>query len=78
MTGPGTARQREQIGALRHAARRAALHGAGADFGHADMGEDRTEGVDFFLVDVAVRLDRDIAAGQAGAAGGDDDIDISG
>ena len=40
------------------------------------MGEDRAEGLDFLLVHVAMRLDRHVAAGQSGAARGQDHVEL--
>ncbi len=62
---------------MRHARGRAALDRAGADLGHADMGEHGAEGVDFLFIDVAMGLDCHVAARQAGAPGRDDGVDAA-
>src|SRR6056297_3070956 len=61
LAGTGAAGQGKEIGAARDAASGAALDRRGADLLHRDHGKDRAESVDLFLVDIAMRLDRDIA-----------------
>jgi len=73
--GRGAARQGKEIGPPRHPPARAALHRRGADLGHRDHRKDRAEDVDFLFIDIAVRLDRHVAARQPRAPRGDDDVD---
>src|SRR5262249_1774623 len=73
--GAGRARQREEIGAAGDAAGRPALDRRGADLLVAQHPEDLAEARDLLLVDLVERLGRDVAAGDAGAAGRDDDVD---
>ncbi len=74
--GRGRARQREQIGAVGHAAGGAGLHGRGADLLKTPHAEQFSEAQNLFLIDRGEGLGRDVAAGEAGAAGGDDDFDL--
>src|SRR5690606_4995480 len=74
LAGAGTARQGKEIGPARDPARGPALHRRGADLLHRDDREDRREGLDLLLVDLAVVLDRDVAPGQLRAAGREDHV----
>src|SRR5579883_2705483 len=75
LAGAGRAGQREDVGAVGDARGGAALHGRGADLLEADPAERLAEPVDTFLVQPLHRLGRDVAAGDAGAAGRDHDLD---
>ena len=77
LAGAGAAGQRKEIGAARHATGGAALHRAGADLLHRHDGEDRPEGLDLLLVDIAMRLDGHVAPGEPGAAGRQDHVDLA-
>src|SRR5690554_746126 len=67
--GAGAARQGKKDRALRNATGGPALHRARADAFHRDDGEKRRKGLDLLFIDIAMCLDRDIAAGDPGAAG---------
>src|SRR5262249_40438178 len=69
-------RQGEQIGAARDTGRRAALDRRGADFLIALPAEQLAEAGDLLLVKPLESLRRHVAAGDAGAARRDDDIDL--
>jgi hypothetical protein len=66
--GARAAGKRKQVSAQSNPARGAALNSARADFIHAHDGENRPECLDLFLINIAVRLDRDIAPGKPCAA----------
>src|SRR5438094_2641542 len=74
--GAGRSRQGEQIGAAGDPGRRAALDRRGADLLVALPAEELAKAGDLLLVDTVERFRRHIAAGNAGAAGRDDDIDL--
>src|ERR1700722_9530399 len=76
LAGAGRTGQREDIGRVGDACGGAALHRRGADFLEADPSEGLAEAVDLFLEQEFQRLGRDVAAGHAGAAGGDYDVDL--
>src|SRR5476651_264692 len=76
LAGAGGARQREDIGRVGNACRRTALHRRGADLLEADPAESLAEAVDLFFEQEFQRLGRDVAAGHAGAAGGDHYVDL--
>jgi len=76
LAGPRRARQSEQIGAAGDARGGARLDRRGLDLLEAEHAEQLAEAGDFLLVDRVKRLGRDVAPGQPGAAGGDDDIDV--
>src|SRR6185295_2121553 len=76
LAGAGRAGQREDIGAVGDARGGAALHGRGADLLEADPAEGLAEALDLLLVQALHRLGRDVAAGDAGAAGRDHDLDL--
>ena len=71
----GAARQREQIGAAGNAAERARLHRGGADLLVAQHAEQLAEALDPLFQHALERLRRHVAAGDAGAAGGDHHVD---
>ena len=54
----------------------ARLHGRGADNIVAQLAEQLAEAGDLFFIDLGEGLRRDVAPREAGAAGGDDDVDI--
>ena len=70
------ARQREQVGAAGDPAEGARLHGRGADLLLAQHAEQLAEAFDALLQHALERLRRDVAAGDAGAAGGDHHVDL--
>src|SRR3989475_5273998 len=70
--GAGRARQAEDVGAAGNASGRARLDRRGADLGLADQQEHRGEALHALLEQRLDRLPRHVAAGEAGAAGGDD------
>src|SRR5215469_6135568 len=73
--GAGRAGQREEIGAAGDAARGPALHGGGADLLKAQPPEKLAEAVDLLLEQGLESLGRNVATGDAGAAGGDYHLD---
>src|SRR3984893_10732486 len=73
LAGAGRARQAEDIGRAGDAGRGARLDGRGADLREAHHQEQRREAVHLLVEQWLDRLRRDVAAGEAGAAGGDDD-----
>ncbi len=72
----GRARQHKDIGAGQYARIGAGLNRRRADLLEADPAEQFAEPVDPFLRDIAERLGRDIAAGDAGSAGRDNHLDL--
>src|SRR6476620_9737820 len=74
LAGAGRARQAEDIGRTGDAGGGAALDRRGADLGVAQHMKCDGKPVHAFLEQRLYRLRRDVAAGEAGAAGGDDDI----
>src|SRR5713101_3676601 len=73
--GRGRAGQRKEIGAAGDPGGGAALDRRGADLVVALPAEDLAEPGDLLFVDAVKGFRRHVAAGDAGAAGGDDDID---
>ena len=73
--GAGRARQAEDIGRAGDARGRAGLDRRGADLGVAHHQEQGREAVHALLEQRLDRLRRHVAAGEAGAAGGDDHVD---
>src|SRR6478736_4834989 len=76
LAGAGRAGQREDIGRVGDARGGAALHRRGADLLEADPAEGFAEAVDLLLEQAFHRLGRHVAAGDAGAAGADHDLDV--
>ncbi len=74
--GAGRAGQREEIGAAGDPGGGAALDRRGADLLVAQPAEQLAEAGDLLLVDAVERLRGDVAAGDAGAAGRDHDVDL--
>src|SRR3546814_8189895 len=68
--------EREDIGAARDHGAGARLDRRGADTLVAEPAKQLPEAGDVLAVEAAQRLGRHVAAGEAGAAGGDDDIDL--
>src|SRR5690606_303661 len=68
LAGAGRAGQREEIGTLRHARRRARLDGRGADLLEAHAVEKGREAVDLLVIDGLEGFRRHVPAGEAGAA----------
>src|SRR5205807_9704680 len=73
--GARRAGQGEEIGAAGDAAGRPALDRRGADLLIAQHAEDLAEAGDLLVVDGVEGLRRDVAPGDAGAAGGDHHVD---
>src|SRR5271165_5235773 len=74
--GAGRTRQREQVSAAGDAGGGAALDRRGADLVVALPTEQLAEPGDLLLVDAVKGLRRHVAAGDAGAAGRNHDIDL--
>src|SRR5262249_21763370 len=74
--GAGRSRQGEQIGAAGDPRGRAALDRRGADLLVALPAEQLAEAGDLLLVHIVEGLRRHVAAGDAGAASRNDDIDL--
>src|SRR5580704_11152061 len=74
--GARGAGQSEQIGAAGDSRGRAALDRRGPDLVVAEPAEELAETGDLLLVDAVKSLRRDVAPGDAGAAGRDHDIDV--
>ena len=75
LAGAGRARQAEHISRVGDAGGSARLYRRGADLLLTHQQEQRREAVHALLEQRLDRLRRHVAAGKAGAAGGDDDID---
>ena len=68
--------QREYISASRNHGAGAGLHSRGADLGDAQIAEQFAEAGNILVLDRIQRFRCNVAPGQAGPAGGDDDIDL--
>src|SRR3984893_8648091 len=75
LAATGRAGQREDVRSVGDAGDGARLHGRGADLLEADPAEDLAEALYALLEQPLQRLGRDVAAGAAGAAGGDHRLD---
>src|SRR3546814_19719191 len=73
----GRAGQREDIGPARNDGTGARLDRRGADRPIAEPAEQLAEARNILAVEAAQRLGRHVAAGEAGAAGGDARVDLS-
>src|SRR5688572_25599810 len=76
LAGAWRSRQREQIGAAGDAGDGARLDGRGPDLLEAEPAEQLAEAGDVLLEHVLEGFWRDVAAGDAGAAGRDHDVDV--
>ena len=74
--GAGAAWEGEEECALGDAGEGAGLHRGGADLLVAEHAEEFAEAFDAFFDDPVEGFGRDVAAGDAGAAGADDDVDV--
>ena len=77
LAGAGRTGQCEEIFAMGDASSRTGLDSRCADLLVADAMEDRGETVDLFFVNRFEGFRRDVAPGESGAAGRDDDVDMS-
>ena len=76
LAGPGRAGQRKHIRAANHPGGRARLNGCQPDLVITDAVKQVGETFNAFLEQRLQRFGRHIAPGQAGAAGGDDDVNL--
>src|SRR5690242_6660358 len=74
--GARRAGQRKEVGAASDPRRRPALDRRRADFIVAQPAKQLAEAGDLLLEDAVKRLGRDVAPGDAGAAGRDHDVDL--
>lgn len=73
--GVGGAGEGEEEGFVGEAGDGAGEHGGGADVLVAEHAEEFAEALEFFVQESADDLDGGVAGGDAGAAGGDDDVE---